>query len=176
MTELWPIILISVPVIVFALLTVTLRNIMHAILSLILCLLSLALVYVLVGADFIAAAQVAIYVGAISILILFAIMFTRDKEGKQLVHIHRQYPIGIVVALCLLVMVSFFIYKSDVDLTTLETNHGYNSVEGIGKTMYGIPGSGKPTEYSIPVEMASFMLLAALVGGVEMAKKKEDEV
>ena len=172
MTELWPIILISTPVVVFALLTVTLRNIMHAILSLILCLISLAAIYVLIGADFIAAAQIAIYVGAISILILFAIMFTRDKSGKQLVHIHRQYPIGIIVALCLFATASFFIYKTDIQTTKI--TH-YDSVMKISEVMYGKEGE-PATEYSVPVEMASFMLLAALVGGVEMAKKKEDEV
>jgi NADH-quinone oxidoreductase subunit J len=168
----------SVPIVVFAFLTILLRNIVHAIVSLILCLISLAVVYIAIDADFIAAAQIAIYVGAISILILFAIMFTRDREGKNMLHIHRQVGIGITIAIALFASICFF-FISTVQTESDALPSGQvdanikteTSITYIGRTMFE-----KGSPYVIPVEMASIMILAALIGGIELAKKKEDEL
>lgn len=167
----------SVPVIIFAFLSIFLKNIVHAIMSLIACLLSIAVIYISIHADFIAAAQIAIYVGAISILILFAIMFTRDKKGSQLLHIHRQVGVGVAVGVTLFLTIAFFFLQTATDPNLdgrLPTGIHYKdkpSIEYISETMFD-----KGTPYAIPVEMTSIMILAALIGGIEMAKKKEDEV
>ncbi len=168
---------LSFPVLVFASLTVMVRNIVYAAVFLILTLLSIATIYIGLHADFIAASQVAIYVGAISILILFSVMFTHDLFGKQLTHLNRQAVLGVFIALMLFGTISFYI---------INTKNEELSQNLIGHT----PDGGRPTSvlaiskqlyepdapYAVPVEMASFMLLAAVVGGIEMAKKKEDEV
>lgn len=170
----------SIPVIVFAFLTIFLRNIVHAIMSLIMCLISLAVIYIAINADFIAAAQIAIYVGAISILILFAIMFTRDREGKQLLHIHRQVGVGVFIAITLMASIFFFFITSTLQDENnvlpegrVAQEHLWTkpSIEYISDTMFD-----SESPYVVPVEMASIMILAALIGGIEMAKKKEDEV
>ncbi len=178
----------SAPVIIFAFLSIFLKNIVHAIMALIACLLSIAVIYISIHADFIAAAQVAIYVGAISILILFAIMFTRDKKGSQLLHIHRQVGVGVAVGVTMFLTIAFFFLQTATQTTTDPSVAGRlptgihpsklvnpePSIESISRVMFGKEGESTP--YAIPVEMTSIMILAALIGGIEMAKKKEDEV
>jgi NADH:ubiquinone oxidoreductase subunit 6 (subunit J) len=161
--------------IAFALMTVFLKNIVHATVSLIFCLLSIATIYVLLHADFIAAAQVSIYVGAIAILILFAIMFIHDREGEMLTHLNKQIFPGILIAILLFCMLIYFISITKSPLLTfndppLLSANKVISVKAIGETLY------RNKAYLIPVEMATFILLGALIGGIEMAKKKEDEV
>lgn len=168
---------ISFPVLVFASLTVMVRNIVYSAVFLILTLLSIAAIYIGLHADFIAASQIAIYVGAISILILFSIMFTHDLYGKQLTHLNRQAVLGVFIALMLFGTISFYIINTKKE--ELSQNLIGNSLNGdkstsvisISKQLYEPDAS-----YAVPLEMASFMLLAAVVGGIEMAKKKEDEV
>ncbi len=178
---------------VFAGLTVTVRNIVHSIVCLICCLLFIAGIYISFHADFLAAAQVAIYVGAIAILILFATMFTHDPMGEKLSHLNRQSILGVFVALALFGSIVYFLIGTSsfdnsqakdnpmmaikpISFTELRENQekGETSVKMIGDVLYG--EKGKQAGYAIPVEMASFMLLAAIIGGIEMAKKKEDEV
>ena len=159
----------------FALLTVLLKNIVHATLALIFCLLSIATIYVLLHADFIAAAQVSIYVGAIAILILFAIMFIHDREGEHLTHFNSQVIVGVIISILLFGTLTFYITKTKSPLLTFnnkppEAEKKFISVEAIGETLY------KDKDYLIPVEMATFILLSAIIGGIEMAKKKEDEL
>lgn len=180
---------------VFAGLTVTVRNIVHSIVCLICCLLFIAGIYITLSVDFIAAAQVAIYVGAIAILILFATMFTHDPMGEKLSHLNRQSILGVFVALALFGSIVYFFASTitfdgkmlgekatfkptikDINLVQIRKDYdkGETSVKKIGDTLYG--EKGKDSGFAIPVEMASFMLLAAIIGGIEMAKKKEDEV
>lgn len=179
------IIAMAIPAFCFAALTVMVRNIVHAVVCLIMCLISLVPIYIGLRADFIAAAQVAIYVGAISILIIFAIMFIHDKSSKSITHLNRQTYLGVFVALTLFGAIFFFIFqtpgkqmldsrlvkKSDVDNKTPLT-----SIQAISQTMFGQPGKEGATEYFLPVQMASFVIIGALVGAIEMAKKKEDEL
>jgi len=177
--------MMAVFALVFASLTVTVKNIVHSIVCLICCLLFIAGIYISFHADFLAAAQVAIYVGAIAILILFATMFTHDPMGEKLSHLNRQSILGVFVALTLFSSLVYFFtidkmkeFKSTdpINFELLRENQekGETSVKMIGDMLYG--EKGKQAGYAIPVEMASFMLLAAIIGGIEMAKKKEDEL
>ncbi len=156
----------------------TVKNIVHAAICLIGCLLSIAAIYIGLHADFIAAAQITIYVGAIAILILFSIMFTHDVSGKQMSHLNRQAVLGVFVALALFGSISFFIMNTSESQFTNNFQEQMSlqpktSLNAVGDTLYS---EDTTTPYMVPVEMASFLLLAAIVGGIEMAKKKEDEV
>jgi NADH-quinone oxidoreductase subunit J len=183
----------AIPAFCFAALTVIVKNIVHSVIYLILCLLSLVPIYIALRADFIAAAQVAIYVGAISILIIFAVMFIHDKSSKVISHLNRQTIAGVLVALMLFGVIFYFIFQTktspmlginDVIDSPVQTEEAVSanklepitSVQAISETMFGKPGSTGPSQYFIPVQLASFVILAALVGAIEMAKKKEDEL
>lgn len=179
------IIVMAIPAFCFAALTVMVKNIVHAVICLIMCLVSLVPIYIGLRADFIAAAQVAIYVGAISILIIFAVMFIHDKTGKTITHLNRQTYLGVFVAFMLFGAIFFFIIQtpgkqiidmSEVKKSDLASNTPLTSVQAISQTMFGQKGQEGSTEYFLPVQMASFVIIGALVGAIEMAKKKEDEL
>ncbi len=77
---------------------VTLRNVIHSAIAMMICFGALAGMYALLGAPIIAAAQVLIYLGAISVLILFAIMLTQAGDANLPAPFHRQAPIAVLIA------------------------------------------------------------------------------
>ena len=86
---------------------VTLRNVIHSAVAMMICFGSLAGMYALLGAPIIAAAQVLIYLGAISVLILFAIMLTQAGDASLPAPFHRQAPIAVVIALVVVGLVAW---------------------------------------------------------------------
>jgi NADH-quinone oxidoreductase subunit J len=137
------------------------RDIIRSGLWLILCFAFLAGIYVLLGAPLVAAAQVLVYIGAISVLILFAIMLTQSKSGPARLVFHRQAWAGAIAAIVL----------------------GLLLVLVVGTTAWPqAQGSGTATDtfalarnlfhdWVLPFEVVSVLLLAAVIGGVFLAKK-----
>ena len=144
-----------------ALLVVLGRDIIRSGLWLILAFAFLAGIYVLVGAPLVAATQVLVYIGAIAVLILFAIMLTQSKTGPNSLVFHRQAWAGAVAAIVL----------------------GFLLVLVIGATAWPVAaGDPKATDtlqlaqrlfhdWVLPFEIVSVLLLAAVIGGVFLAKK-----
>ena len=92
---------------------VTLRNIIHSAVAMMVCFGSLAGMYALLGAPIVAAAQVLIYLGAISVLILFAIMLTQAGDANLPAPFQRQGPIALVVAAVIAVLVGWAALSTD---------------------------------------------------------------
>ncbi|PDW03971.1 NADH-quinone oxidoreductase subunit J family protein [Candidatus Viridilinea mediisalina] len=90
--------LLSALIVGAAMMAVTVRNIIHAALWLIACFFGVGALYLLLEAEFIAVVQVLIYVGAVSILILFAIMLTRQIEGAR--HLVTGWRLWVTIAIC----------------------------------------------------------------------------
>ena len=101
-------------IIVSALLVVTLKNIFHSALFLILCLFTIAGIYIMLNAEFLAAAQVLIYVGAVSILIIFAIMLTSNLASERIVQSNKNALVAFFVCLMFLVTTIVLINKTGV--------------------------------------------------------------
>lgn len=141
---------------------VFLKNIFHAALTLILCFLMVAGLYVTLSADFLAAVQVLIYVGAISVLIILAIMMTREfqsgSEGNQF-----QTPAFIVAALFLGVLV----------YALMSTNWPISGAAPIEPTTdalaFKLLGKGG---FVLPVQIAALLLLSAVLGAIVIAREK----
>ena len=91
--------LLSLVIIISALMVVTLKNIFHCALFLILTLFMVAGVYILLSAEFLAAVQVLIYVGAVSVLIIFAIMLTSQLTSKKIIQTNEQATVAGLVAM-----------------------------------------------------------------------------
>lgn len=146
---------------VSALLTVTLRNIFHCALSLAVALLSLAGLYFYLAAPFVGVMQLIIYVGAIMILILFAIMLT-TRVGARLLSAPNHQVIPAVLA-----VLAFLLFAgSAVGGMALVTKPGrmFDPIVGLGQALL--------TTYLLPFEVISLLLLAALVGAVVIARKE----
>jgi NADH-quinone oxidoreductase subunit J len=143
------------------LVVVTNRDIIRCGLAMMVCFAALAGIYVMAGAPLIAAAQVLVYIGAISVLILFAIMLTQSKSGPpRLVFQTQARPAAIAAVVLVIVLVL-----------------------AIGATTWGGSGERTPTktpelasalftDWVLPFEVVGVLLLAAVVGGVFLAKKE----
>jgi len=154
--------MLAVVAVIAALGVVLLRNVFRAALSLILCFLVVAGLYITLSADFLAAVQVLVYVGAISVLIILAIMMTREvQRGSP--NSRFQIPAFIVAILFLEVLVLTLINTpwqiSDVPPTAPTTSALANSLFGEGG-------------YLLPVEIAAVLLLSAIIGAIVLAREK----
>ncbi|GAC90554.1 NADH dehydrogenase subunit J [Anoxybacillus flavithermus NBRC 109594] len=142
-----------------------LNKVVHMVVALVFTFVSIAGIYVLLSAEFVAAVQVLIYSGAITIIMLFGIMLTRHQDDGQ----STGSPLR--KALALLGTVAFGVVMY-VGIRTLDFGseavglHDKNT-EQIGIAMY--------SKYVIPFELASVLLLVALIGAVILAKKDDKE-
>ena len=148
-------------IIASAIFVVTSKNIFHSAIFLILALFGVAGMFVLLQAPFLAAAQVLIYVGAISILMIFAVMLTSRIADASLRHTNEQVGLGLVVSAGLLAVILYSLYQTPFEVSGLPVT------EGAGMTL----GKLLLTKYVLPFEVISVLLLAALIGAVVIARK-----
>ncbi len=168
-------IILSVIVLGTALLVVTLRNLFHAALALMATFLGVAGLYVMLDAGFLAAAQLLVYIGAISILLIFAIMMTRRIMTTTEPPFNSQIGAALVTAvIAFFVVVWVFIQSGLLDVTKPVgpevSVYLDDSVAAMGRAFVD------PNGFVLPFEVASVLLLAALVGAIIVAwPKAEDE-
>jgi NADH:ubiquinone oxidoreductase subunit 6 (subunit J) len=140
---------------------VALRNLVHTVLSMVLCFLAIAGIFILLEAGFLAVVQILIYVGALAILILFAIMLTRDIADRN-VHVNAaQWPLALVVAVALFAVLGVLLTRAAWPTVTASISG--DQVVALGEALVG--------PYAVPFEAASVLLLAALVGAIVVARE-----
>ncbi len=154
--------ILAIVAVLGALGVVLLHNVFRAALSLVLCLVSVAGIYVTLSADFLAAAQILIYVGAISVLIILAIMMTRDiKQGS---------PSNRLRVPALVVAIVFFLVTAWAVLGTPWRISGtapvFPTTSALATKLFGDKG------FVLPVEIAAVLLLAAVIGAIVLAREK----
>jgi NADH-quinone oxidoreductase subunit J len=147
---------------VSGLLVVTMRDIIRCGLAMIVCFGALAGIYVLAGAPLVAAAQVLIYIGAISVLILFAIMLTQTKAAPASLVFQTQAMGAAIAAIVLAIVVILTVSATDWHAVG-ERIH--TVTDQLARVMFN--------DYVLPFEVVSVLLLAAVVGGVFLAKREE---
>jgi NADH-quinone oxidoreductase subunit J len=155
--------IISAITLVGAVLAVTLRNLVHCVLSLILFFLGLAAHYFLLRADFIAAVQILIYVGAVAVLILFAIMLTRNvtgTEGPREV-LGGKWWAGAFIAAVLAVLLCWAVRGDKIAAALSAGDKAKSSVVEIGRILIA--------DWIVPFEAMAVLLTAALIGAVVIA-------
>jgi len=143
---------------------VTLRNVIHSAVAMMICFGSLAGMYALLGAPIIAAAQVLIYLGAISVLILFAIMLTQAGDASLPAPFHRQAPIAAVIALVVVGLVSWAVVTTPWHAASAALSV---AIDSVGNLLF--------TDYALPFEIIGFLLLAAIIGAIFLARRPEED-
>ena len=138
------------------------RNVVHAALALLVSLVSVAGVYLVLFAEFLALVQVLIYGGAIIIVLVFAVMLTRSADYPRISD-NKQWALAAIAALALLgVLVPSFVINS------VEGTQSQNaSFTGIGESLF--------TTWAVPFEIASLVLLVALIGAIIIARSGREE-
>ena len=141
---------------------VTTKNIVHAALYLVVVLAGVAALYILLAAEFTAAVQVLVYIGAIVVLFLFGIMLTRAPIGVTPNLDNDQRGLALVVALFLLGVLA----------AVLDDAYGSTKLpEDAAVQRSGDVGTSIFQDYVIPFEVVSILLLAALIGAVVIARR-----
>jgi len=146
-----------------AIAVVTARNVVHAALYLVVALLSVGATFLLLGAEFAGWVQILIYVGAIVILFLFGLMLTKAPIGRDTLDNTRRW-LGVLVAAGVFVGLVFLIQ----DAFPLDADRfaAYQASTGdVGESMF--------RDFVLPFEAVSFLLLAALIGAIVLARKDE---
>ena len=155
-------ILLSALTLAGALGVVVTRNVVHAALALLVSLLAVAGVYIILFAEFLAVVQVLIYGGAIIIVLLFAIMLTRSAEYPRITD-NRQWPLAAVAALGLLAVLSTAFWSNPLP------------DDGPHSPAFTDLSTSLFTRWAIPFEVASLVLLVALIGAIVIARSGGDE-
>jgi NADH-quinone oxidoreductase subunit J len=155
--------IISIITVVGALLAVTLRNLIHCVLSLILFFLGIAAHYFLLRADFIGAVQILIYIGAVAVLILFAIMLTRNVTGTEGPReiLGGNWWTGSITAALIAALLCWVVRNDKVSTALPAGEQAKSSVLQIGKILIA--------DWVVPFEVMAVLLTAALIGAVVIA-------
>jgi NADH:ubiquinone oxidoreductase subunit 6 (subunit J) len=146
---------------VSALAVVTMRDIIRCGLAMILAFLALAGIYVTLGAPMVAAAQVIVYIGAISVLILFSIMLTQSKAAPTRLVFQTQAVPAAIAAIVLAVVIALAATATDWGAATSRVRL---ATDALARLLFD--------RYTLPFEVVSVLLLAAVVGGVFLAKRE----
>ena len=153
----------------FAILVITARNTVHSVLFLVVNFLFVAALYALLGAQFLAVIQVIVYAGGIVVLYLFVVMLVNLKRPPE-VHQdpHRRSRLALVLACVLLLEVGAIALWGQVragsPLPPVSAANAARNVEQVGWLLY--------THYLVPFEVASILLLVAMVGAIILARRE----
>lgn len=144
---------------------VLMRSTVYAALMLILALLAVAGVYILLASEFLALVQVLIYGGAVTVLLLFALMLTRSRDLPEAM-VGAQWPVAAFVALLLVGML----------IATVATSNWPGDADGlITRIAFEDLGDALFRRWAVPFEIASLVLLIALIGAIYLAREEEGE-
>jgi NADH-quinone oxidoreductase subunit J len=145
-------------------LVVTMRDIIRCGLAMIVCFAALAGLYVMAGAPLVGAAQVLVYIGAISVLILFAIMLTQSKVAPTRLVFQTQAGPAAVAAVILALVVGVSVTATDWGEAGARI---WTLTHDLARVLFD--------EYVLPFEVVSVLLLAAVIGGIFLAKREREE-
>jgi len=159
---------------------ITRRNAVHSALALIVTLLSVAGLYLMLYAPFVAGVQIIVYAGGIMVLFLFVIMLVNIDRSSKERQFNRMWPVGLAAACALLALFVSVIVKGKAVLNDPITGKALwpdpmrlpesSNTQQVAAMLYG--QAGRMGEYTFAFEIASLLLLVAILGAVIMTKKK----
>lgn len=155
----------AIVAIISAVLVVTVRNVVHSAFYLIICLIQVAALFILLRSPFLAAVQVFIYVGAVMVLFLFAVMVLDIAKEEIKEHFHSQWIPALGAIVALLVMMGYLIHRGRItaQLGIYDEAALTKNTEVLGKVLF--------TQYIFPFEVVSLLLLIALIGAIVLVMK-----
>lgn len=157
--------LLALVAVIGGVLLLNLTKVIHMVIALIFTFISIAGIFVLLSAEFVAVVQVLIYAGAITIIMLFGIMLTRhnaENEGSGNKWRNLALFIGVLGFAA-----AFYLGIYNLDLPQLENTLHVDNTFQIGEAIY--------SKFVIPFELMSVLLLVALIGAIVLAKNDDDK-
>ena len=151
-----------------ALMVVTTKNLIHAALWLVVALFGVAVIFVFLQAGYFAIVQVVIYIGAIAVLMIFAIMMTRKVYDEPGPRYNSSWIWALGIAVVFFGSVSWMLSKwSQFFAIPSDLNPATNYITELGTALVS------PQQFVLPFEVASILLLAALIGAIVVAREKK---
>lgn len=144
--------------------SVTMRNVFHAALMLILCLIGVGGFFILTNAEFLAMVQVIIYIGGIMVLFLFGIMVSQNIIGSEQEQLAPHSPLAALLSVLLFLMMAFI--GLTISFPPQQSAGNYvldNNTQAMGWSLM--------TTFTLPFEVASIMLLMAMIGAIVLVRK-----
>lgn len=164
--------IVAIVITVFSVLTVTSRKILRSAPYLLFVLLGTAIFYFQLGYQFLGAVQIAVYAGGIMVLFVFAILLTHRPDEKTKLLDHHRKALGITVSVCSLVLLLLALFFMPMlhgqSLTDMLASGTTVDMKTIGEALTGTD----KFQYLLPFEAISVLLLACIIGGVVVARKR----
>lgn len=160
-------IIVALAVIVFSVLAVTTRKILRAATYLLFTLFATAVIYFMLDYEFLGAVQIAVYAGGIVVLFVFAILLTSKPGDNSEKLTSKSKALGLIGSLAML-LVSGYALLTRCNLFEARPDMEAPTMDRIGETLMGT-GAG---QYLLPFEAVSVLLLACIIGGVVIARKR----
>jgi NADH-quinone oxidoreductase subunit J len=152
-----------------ALFTITRRSAVHSAIALIVSLLGVAGLYLMQGAEFLFAVQIVLYIGGIMVLFLFVIMLVNLDQAARERQFNRQWGVALAAVAAVGAEAGYFLYRGRDAFHVAQSaapaaQSGLGNTEMVADTLF--------QNYLLPFEIASVLLLVAVVGSVIMAKRR----
>lgn len=145
------------------------KNAIYSALNLILNFSSVAVLYLILGAPFIALAQVTVYAGAIMVLFLFVIMLLGAERLRQSETLPYQQPVSIILAAILAAVAIYALLFRPLGIEAASVaNPGFSSPAAMAEMLFN--------EYLLPFEVTSILLLVAMIGAIVLTRKRQRRV
>jgi NADH-quinone oxidoreductase subunit J len=156
----------------FGVMVITARNPVHSVVFLVLNFLAVALIYIVLGAEFLAVIQVLVYAGGIVVLYLFVVMLVNLKRPAEAqADPHRRSGLGVgLAAVVLAELTAILVYTGSTRAASIPAAAAVapavtGNTEQVGWLLY--------TDYLVPFELASMLLLAAMIGAIFFARRAD---
>ena len=157
----------AVVTVVTALLAISRPNPIHAVLFLVPCFFHVAGIFVLLKAEFLAVIQILVPAGALMVLYLFVVFLLNIHEVKGTRTTHRQAAMAGIVALAMVLLLSFLAMNSLFPIPFPEQGMAVDNTTAVGGALY--------TEFLFPFELASLVLLVVMFGALVLARREREE-
>ncbi len=159
---------LAVIIVIGSVLAVTRRNPVHSVLWMLLVFVHIAILFVFLNADFVAAIQIIVYAGAVLVLFLFVLMLLNLRPADLQQRLQSQWPLGAALAVAFLVLLGTILSTTRVVVEpgsyTVDLMNTEGNISLLGRVLY--------SEFLLPFEIASLVLLVALQGAVVLAIKR----
>ena len=160
---------LALVLVVAAFRVITANSPVTAVLHLILAFVNAAMIWMLLGAEFLALLLVLVYVGAVMVLFLFVVMMLDIKMEQLTIDIKTYLPMGIIVGLIMVLEMSFVLATGWGQVgPAVDMGNNYNNARTLGQVMY--------TEYAFAVEVGAVLLLVGMIAAISLTLRKRRDV
>ena len=155
-------------IVILSIIAITRKNPVYSVLSMLLLFIHVAVLYLFLNAEFMAAIQIIVYAGAVLVLYLFVVMFLNIRQEEQENPFHGPWLLALFGVVLFAGVLAFII--KDIEVFQNPGPYGIQYIEKTG-TLMAI-GKVLFTEYLLPFEVASILLLVAIIGSIVLTKRK----